>query len=534
MNLGIDLITKMLKKIYHIFFLSKVEKKLYNYFNKKNDDISMDKATDIVLIQCVEDYFYFGLFGEITLALKSKRSVHVEQYVVRSLTLGASKNMRSALISVFFANRFRDNKWIKLYSSYCDNVAYRHEGSTTLLSDIRFFNKAYKIYKSLKSKDELLKLEIDNIKVGDLIYDSYLRYKPAPTLKIDDFYLCIIIWQAFRNIYMTKKYFNAKKPSILLNSYSTYIQHGISARVALLYGTKVFTFGNYQTFSKELKIDYPYHTSNYKNYMSLFNEFEEKEKKLDVAKLALENKLLGKLDTSLAYMKSSAYIESSEKLPNVEGSIIVFLHDFYDSPHVYGNMVFPDFLEWIEFTIKVLKKNKIPFYLKEHPNQIEESKDVIKGLKKKYPFLQFVSSKITNKQLVEAGIKAGVSVYGTVAHELAYMGVPVIMCAENPHSSYNFCFVGNSKEDYSDLLINYEKLVFSSNTKKDIESFYYMHNCNKTNDESNLIHSFVELFTYTSKQAYEIDLDTYNELRNKIINNVAFTNFINTLEKVLI
>lgn len=526
-NLEIDLISSFFTKIYNNFFLSSIEKFLFKYFSKNKKNLS-DKS-ELVLVQCVENYFYFGLFGKVVASLKEKKDLRVEQYILRNLSVGASKNFRNFLISTIFSNRFKDNKWIKLYSSYCDDIAYRHEGSTSIVFGIKAIFKVCKIRKTLTSKDDLLSLKIDGIKVGDLIYDSYLRFKPAPTVDIKDFYLCIVIFNAIKSIEMTKRYFLKKKPSLLLTSYSTYIQHGIAVRIATNFNTKIYSFGNYQSFTKKLTKDNWYHTSNYLHYSELFANMKDKNKLLEESRIALENKLCGNLDVSTAYMKKSAYETSEIDVPNVNNSVVVFLHDFYDSPHVYGEMVFLDFLEWIEFTIEIFEKYNISYFLKSHPNQISDSKKVIDKLKIKYKNIKFISSEITNKQLVDAGMKIGISVYGTVAHELVYMGVPIILCGDNPHGSYNFCFEAKNKEEYVKLIINYKNLKIINNYKQEIESFYFMHNLNKTDQMKSLMVDFVLLFNYCNKNKKYFEVEKYFEYLDKISNNEEFIKYIQEL-----
>lgn len=518
------MINHFLNKVHENFFLSGVEKKLFNYFykNKKHSD----KNSHLVLVQCVESYFYLGVFGEIVSSLREKKDIRVEQYVVRGLTLGATSSIRGYTTCLLFSNRFKDNKWIKLYSSYCDNVAYRHEGSSNIIFDLKAWYRAYKIYKKIISKEQLLSLSIENIKIGDLVYDSYLRFKPAPTVNINDFYLCIVIWQAIRDIYMTNRYFSEKKPSILLTSYSTYIQHGITVRIATNFDTKIYSFGNFQTFSKELtKYDW-YHTSAYRQYKENFENLPDSKCALENAKSALEIKLSGGIDTSTAYMKKSAYELSELNIPYVKDHVVVFLHDFYDSPHVYGDMLFTDFFEWVEFTLKILEKENIPYYLKPHPNQIEDSQKVIDTMKMKYKNINIISSKITNRQLVEAGIKVGISVYGTVAHELVYMGVPIILCGDNPHSSYDFCFEAKSKDEYVSLIKRYSNLKLRDNAKKEVESFYYMHNLNSSEDEKALMNEFVSLYKYCIQKDTVFDPMKYFKLLGAIKNNNAYIEYI--------
>lgn len=516
-----------IKKIYNTFFMTNDENKLFKLFKKKT---VLNTNDNLVLVQCVEDYYYYGLFGEIISSLKKKKNIYVEQYVIRSLTLGSTSNIRSFIISMLFSNRFKDNKWIKLYSSFCDNVAYRHEGSSSIFFDIKAFFKAYNIFTSITSKEELLTLEIDNIQVGDLIYDSYLRFKPAPSVDVNNIYLLIIIWQTLRNIYMTNKYFKNKKPNYLLISYSTYIQHGITVRIAINYDTKIYSFGSYQKFTKLLTEKDYFHTSNPLHYKESFLRLQNKNMRLNMSKIALEKRFNGNLDNSTSYMKESAYKLLTDNIPNIKNAVIIFLHDFYDSPHIYKSMFFSDFLEWVEFTIEILDKNNISYFLKPHPNQIEDSQKVIDMLKLKYPKARFISSKITNKQLVENNIKIGISLYGTVAHELVYMGIPVILCGDNPHSSYDFCFEAKNKEEYLDLIKNYKDLKLNKNSKEEVESFYYMHNLNNSKEMMLLLEN-LNLLRKENLNNARVNINNFSSLLSSISENQEFIDFIDLLAR---
>ena len=509
-----------LSKIYNVFFFSKIEKKLYQHYQTKLNP----EEKDTVLVQCVEDYFYFGLFGEVIKRLREENSIQVEQFVVRNLTLGATASFSGFLKSVLLNNRFRDKKWIKLYSSYCNSVAYSHENSSKISEDIKYFFQAYKIFSTLIDKKSLLGLNINGLDVGDLIYDSYLRFKPAPTVDIKDFYLCIVIWQCVRNIEITNRYFSKKKPKILLTSYSTYIQHGVAVRLAVKHNIQVYSFGNNQTLTRLLTKDDTYHTANFHFYKRDFDYLanEEKEKCLLQSKVALDNRIKGTIDIGTSYMKKSAYeVSSGIEVPNIKDHIVIFLHDFFDSPHIYGYMIFPDFLEWVEFTIKFLENENIPYCLKPHPNQIGDSAQVIRELKNKYPNTKFISSKITNKQLIDAGMQVGISVYGTVAHELVYMNIPVILCAENPHSSYDFCYEAKDIDEYSNLIKNYKTLKVKN--KEEVLSFYYMHNLNKSKDMKELLDSVRQLRNFDFNK---LITNRYFSLINNIVNNKEFQYFI--------
>jgi hypothetical protein len=510
-------------RLYRVFFICNAEKKLFNFFRKNKKTLSGKEGT--VLVQCVENYYYYGLFGVIVSSLKNNSNIHVDQYIVRSLALGSTSSIRGFISKLLFSNRFRDNKWKRLYSSYCDRVAFRCEGSSNIIFDLKALLQAYKIYKKIRTKKQLLELIIENVEVGDLIYDSYLRFKPAPTVDVNDYYLYIIIWQSLRSINISKKYFNKNKPNIFLTSYSTYIHHGIPVRVALQLGTKVYSFGNLQMPYKRLTKDDYYHTENFSNYSADFEILTNKEENLKKAKIALEGKLNGKIDTSIAYMKRSAYQLSVKNIPNIKGHTVIFLHDFYDSPHVYGSMVFPDFLEWINFTIETLEECEIPYLVKPHPNQILDSEKVVDMLKINYPNATFISPKVTNRQLVDNGMKAGISVYGTVAHELVYMGVPVILCGKNPHSSYNFCHTAHNKNEYRDLLKGLACIKATKNNKQEVESFYYMHNLNSSEEMRDLMNRFVRLLGCTQGNVF-LDYNALIKILKGITMNKEYRLFI--------
>jgi len=433
---------------------------------------------EVVLVQCVEDLYYFGLFGQIVSSLREKNAIRVEQYVLRSLRVGEAKSLFTFIVSRLFINPLHSFKWIRLYGSFCDGVGYRSTSFRPIADGIDFYC-AWICWRSLTDKASLVGLKMDEIAVGDLINDSFLRCKPASTVDLKDTYLLILLWQACRDVRRAKAYFSHVRPKLYLTSYSTYIQHGVPVRVALQYGVRVFSFGNYQEFTKELTLNDWVHTKNPDGYAKEFLRLDRQDERLALAEAALSARLSGGADSATAYMKKSAYAESGDPVPDVRGAMVIFLHDFYDSPHVYREMVFPDFWEWVCFTIETLKSANIRFFVKPHPNQINLSDRVLSELKQRYPGLSMISSSITNKQLAESGMSCAVTVYGTVAHEMAYLGVPTIACAHHPHISFDFCRTAHNRDEYADLLQNSTRfMIDKAAMHRESLIFYYMHNLN--------------------------------------------------------
>ena len=458
---------------------------LYRYFSARRP-APVSGASAVVLVQSVEDPYYFGLFGLIVSALRNFRPIRPEQFVLNSPRVGESHSALRLLKSRFI-NWLSLTKWVRLYRAYCDTVGYRGAGLRHPISDAVDMWRAFVSWRSLASREKLLALSIEGIPAGDLINDAYLRFKPAPTVDLTDSYLWLTIWSAYRQIRRARNYFHRVRPMLYLTSYSTYIQHGAAVRAALQSGVRVYSFSNYQEFAKELSLEDWVHTKNPDGYAGEFAKLSGSQERLAEAERALQARIAGSIDATSGYMKKSAYAESTEPVPDVRGAMVIFLHDFFDSPHVYRGLVFADFWEWICFTIETLRDAGIPFVLKPHPNQIGLNGPVIEQLQLRYPGLSIISSNITNLQLVQAGMACAVTVYGTVAHEMAFLGIPSIACGHHPHVSFDFCKTAGSRAEYAALLKGFATLEFDkAEMRRQSLMFFYMHNLNLGAEERDL------------------------------------------------
>jgi|GEM_PF-1556987 hypothetical protein len=492
MNMFLNRIFVQLKKNY---CLTAAQTKLREMLSKVVGKGDVSENSKIITIQCLEDYYFFSLFCALATTLKTQGNVSFEQYVVRSLNVGSSQSIANWLKSYLLSNRLTDKKWISLYSLFCNKIAFRATSPLGYISDIKLLFISVKIWRNLSSKSDVLKLSWQDVLLGDLIYDSYLRFKPAPTVHIRNFYMLTVIWQALRTFKSAKRYFSKTKPSAYFTSYTTYIQHGIPVRVALYLGIPVYSFSNFQTVAKRLKLDDTKQTASCNTYFSDFQSLDDKDSKLLAAEKQLQFRIDGGIDTATAYMAKSAYHANVHTIPNVTNAAVIFLHDFYDSPHIYSWSLFPDFYDWICFTIETLTKSKIPFFIKPHPNQIDLSSEVISQLQAQYPGLRWLPITATNKRLVDAGITCAITVYGTVAHEMAFLGIPVITCGDNPHISFDFCKNATTHEEYQAYLVSADKLQFDAHQMRAQSlMFYYMHNMHRDPSESLVMNVTQKLF----------------------------------------
>jgi hypothetical protein len=489
-----------------------------------------------VSLQFVDGVFFLCLFGEIIAALRLRAHVEVRGYTYHSLRHHASQSLRDFLRTRLFMNAFYDRKWISLYRAFCDGLAYRSDSFMAPWRDIGFFIRAFSIWRELRNKKQLADLKLRDILVGDLILDSYLRFRPSPVVNIKDWYLLVTIHQAYREINKAFRFFKTFRPKIHLTSYTTYIQHGVASRVALSLGVRVVAFGNYQDLSKTITPDSMGHARNFSLYAQDFEKLDGKAAKLELAGNNIRKRLDGAIDNAIGYMKSSAYAIKTTDVPDVRGAVVMFLHDFYDSNHVYDWMVFEDLWEWICFTVEHCEKAGIPLIVKPHPNQLAGSESDFSKLQKLYPNMRMISPDVTNRQLADAGMACAITVRGSVASEMAYMGIPSISAGNNPHVSFDTFFTPRTPEEYAKLLDNYRELPCNpARMKEQACAFYYMHNLNQTEHEKALRDFAAHWNTFLSyeENLIKTDFDDVREAFEKMRRNPAFRDFIDDLANTL-
>ena len=87
-----------------------------------------------------------------------------------------------------------------------------------------------------------------------------------------------------------------------------------------------------------------------------------------------------------------------------------------------------------------------------------------------------------------------VTVYGTVASEMAFMGIPTISCGDNPHVCFDFCHTAQTQQEYAQLLINYRNLPGTpSEMRTESCIFHYMHNMHLDQEQQVLKDKIQEL-----------------------------------------
>ncbi len=428
---------------------------------------------------------YFGLMGALVADIRQRADVHVDLVVVASASAALGFNPWSEVRRSALLIWLQTSQWTRCFGALADGVAYRSSSWSHPFSDTAALWRSFRTWREWRAKQHSENLrwadeEIDGLVCGDLIVDSYLRFRPEPKFDVNDPFVWRLIWQAMRDIRRARGYFRTCKPKIYLTTYTTYIEHGIAVRVAIQEDVAVYGFSNLSHFGNRLDRTHWHQTIDTRGYRQTFESLDHAQQQdcLRRAGELLDYRLSGGIDAATAYMRQSAYATSSgRQLTELTGAVVIFLHDFYDSPNVYPGFVFNDFWDWITSTIETLDAAAIPFVLKPHPNQIALSDAASEELREKYPAVRWLDRSTNNAELATAPISCGVTAYGTVANELAYLGVPTICAAAHPHQSFGFSRTARSRQEHADLLVDHATRPLSApEMKVQAMQFYSIQN----------------------------------------------------------
>ena len=181
--------------------------------------------------------------------------------------------------------------------------------------------------------------------MGDLIYDTYIRYRNEININIKDKYLEEII---YKSIILSKSLTNFihKKISSLYLPYTSFISHGIPARVGVKLNLPVYTNSGTQ-YNKLINSRSFSHEPDINNLKKIFKNKKNKSDKLlkskrliedyfSVTKKSHQKRLYYWL--SLDSYKGKKISKNIDQKNNYE--IVIFLPNFFETQRSYGKIVF--------------------------------------------------------------------------------------------------------------------------------------------------------------------------------------------------
>ncbi len=344
----------------------------------------------------------------------------------------------------------------------------------------------------IKSKRQFLEMCFDELRVGDLIYNSYCRYYIAETLDLDDERLWGLVEHSLGIYRLMGQFFETNDVCQVLLDHPSYFRSGIICRMACARKIPVLVIGtrmNVRRLGGDVDSSGCQRTNfaslPWRLFRSLFEQLPSDQQ--ETARLWARGeltKLLG-LGTSPGEgaWKCSSHAKDGPPIFRESGKprMLVLPPDFCDEIHRYGRLIHVDFYEWLENLLMTASETDFDWYVKMHPEnprQVERTAlnhDVLNRFEQRFPKVTFLPSTTSNSQMVAEGIRTVFTVRGSPVHEFAYQGIPVVCGGDTMHMSFDFSLKPQSREELEKIIRSADQASVNID-QSEVEAFYYTNN----------------------------------------------------------
>lgn len=323
---------------------------------------------------------------------------------------------------------------------------------------------------------DLETFSVDGILIGDLIYDAFCTHYSVPSPSLNDPKLQIFVEEAVFLAEFWIKFFEKNYVSAIIGD-SVYFQ-GIPLRVAWNLGIRAYV-GNLNGLEK-LDSANPYEDCLFRHYPELSSLIPAKiiNDGVRQAEKSLSDLLSGKsIRRKNLYDGPSAFAQRGAielGSINQKDSVLIVPHDFFDSSHMRGPHLYPDFRVWLWEIGRLSREIDVNWFLKPHPRESERTLEVLREFGREFDNIRFLPGDVNPTNIIKLNVKTALTVKGTIAGEYPLLGIRVINASlANFHVRYSFSDSPDNLDSYENML---RELAVGSRapSTEGIHEFFYL------------------------------------------------------------
>lgn len=344
----------------------------------------------------------------------------------------------------------------------------------SLINKYRFLNDSRKKSQSIKieKRKSLLNLHFCGVKVGDLIYDTFLKKTGYGTIvNLSDIRTfvteAVYFYRFFSWIFSSFKIVATVQGHIVYNAF------GILARIAVKNGGAVYarkpasgpmTIKRCTSMEDLLTYELRVEPIDFDQLFKTFHDLANKEGQRFMQKRFFGSNDLSDSDAVTAFSKSKKFYDKEQLLSflgikNSNPIVCIMSHIFPDAPHSHRQMLYDDYFLWLIDTLKIIRNvQDVNWLVKEHPsvkyyNPLHTATKALKDICPEINYIKMVPQDLNSASLVNI-VDAIVTVRGTAGLEFSTFGIPCILAGESPYSGYGFTIEPHTHEEYAYFLRN--------------------------------------------------------------------------------
>jgi hypothetical protein len=313
----------------------------------------------------------------------------------------------------------------------------------------------------LRRPEDILELEYDGIKVGDLIYDDVLKLSGRRTIEHIDGDVRLAIARSYYYYLQYRALFRERRYAYYVSTHTAYSQYGLLCRVALSAGVKVIETTDVQMafYEKIARDSLPTYHDGIRNSIvsELATPGDAADTLCEVGQAALQRRLasqVNQIDAEKAYrgkVYSRAALREALGL-KPEGKIaFVLAHVFSDAPHLSSGMLHTDYYQWLLATLRAcVHIPGVQWVVKPHPSASLYGEDgmVEKMVRDAGARNVVVCPRDLNTRSLCECADALVTVHGTAGLEFACLGIPTVLAGQPFYRGFGFTIEPATLEEY--------------------------------------------------------------------------------------
>ena len=401
-----------------------------------------------------------------------------------------------------------------------------------------------------KLREKVLNFSIDGLKVGDLVYDAYLRDTGEPTIHSVNDVLVNYFYEAKRYYDIYDIFCKHNNVVSTVQGHTVYLMYGMMARVAVKNGATVFgrkpgsspmAMRRYSTFEDLDRYEIGFRKEDFDRVYQ-----NDKENAIAFATDYLEKRFNG-----YGRYKAPAYDPDEKKKygyeqlvkrinlnPNKK-TVVVMCHVFSDAPHCDAWMLHHDYFEWLQDTLEIISTiDNVNWIVKPHPDDKYYNGNVnyavveTEKYTKKYNHIFLMPDDFNTAGMCDIA-DALVSIRGTAALEFSAMGLPCVVTGTLFYTGLGFTIEPKNREEYIQVLknIHNSKLLQQHERDKALVCWYFYHKLVRVNCLfiPNVISNW-----YTKFNAENFWAESLISIRNQVVaDDPLFKNLSTQLDKDL-
>ena len=466
---------------------------------------------NILLIKFIQlitnfSFFFFKEFNKKYIQYKkfNKQFIQNKKEINNKIILVEMFKFNTNILSLFFWSIFFKKKGYKNFNCYPPNINSIYNPITFFIYKklgfgiINYFTN-YKqeklvneIYSKIDfkkiSKKKFLKIKYKNTKIGDLIYDDYLRFHKKPTVDFENEKFKKNVKKGIRIAVFWEDYFKENNIDYICYSHAVYLI-GIPARISLNFKTRNLNVcGN---FTHRISKKYLYQGDEFKFLKKTLLKYCEKKKVnhknyFKKTEDEIKQKMAGKITKldNLPFYFKKIYNQKFSKEFELKNKIIInkrnfnvliATHDFFEGPNSEGEFIFADYYEWLKYLFNYASKNNTyNWYIKPHPDFDSKQLKILKDLLPNKKNITLLPVQTPNNFLIKNGINFILTNHGTISPEFAFNNIPTLLCSNsNFFNNLNFAIKCNNLKEYKDKLDRLNKINIKINKLDVLMYFYY-------------------------------------------------------------